>query len=169
MAIDFNDIKEKVKETIDVMADTTKDVAYRAADKAKTMSRIAKLSLEINGEKDSIKKAYVEIGKLYYETHKDDPDGFFVQLCDEITMAMKSISEKEAEIADLKTKDSSDDGIDVEFEEIITETEEDAGEGSCGCGCEEHSGKADENTGPETAAGGPEADRPEDDGGESKE
>lgn len=135
MGFNFDDFKEKVKETFDVVADTTKDVASRTADKAKTMSRIAKLSMDINGEKEAIKKAYLEIGKLYYETHKDDPDGFFVQLCDEITIAMQSISDKETEIAELKTTSNPEDGIEVEFEEIISETEEEA-EAECNCGCE---------------------------------
>ena len=139
MALNFNDIKDKVKETFDIVADTTRDVAYKTADKAKNMSRIAKLSLEINGEKDTIKKAYVEIGKLYYETHKDDPDGFFAQLCDEITLANTSIIEKESEIAELKAEGNSEDGIDVEFEEIVTEAEAEAdNEDECDCGCNKH-------------------------------
>ena len=146
MALNFNDIKEKVKETFDIVADTTRDVASKTADKAKNMSRIAKLSLEINGEKDTIKKAYTEIGKLYYETHKDDPDGFFAQLCDEITLANTSIIEKETEIAELKAEGISEDGIEVEFEEIVTEAEAEA-ECDCGCdcGCTEHTHEAPED------------------------
>jgi hypothetical protein len=137
MALNFNDIKEKVKETLDIVADTTRDVASKTADKAKNVSRIAKLSLEISGEKDTIKKAYAEIGKLYYETHKDAPDGFFVQLCDEITLANKSIIDKETEIAELKADGNLEDDIEVEFEEIVTEAETEA-EGECDCGCGEH-------------------------------
>jgi len=142
MAFNFNDIKEKVKETIDVVADTTRDVAVKTADKAKNVSRIAKLSLEISGEKDTIKKAYAEIGKLYYETHKDDPDGFFAQLCDEINLANKSIQEKEAEIIELKTA-SETDGIEVEFEVVVAKDEEQA-ECDCGCGCDAATEAAEE-------------------------
>lgn len=135
---DMNDLKAKVMNTIGTVADMTKDVASKTASSAKTMARIAKLSVEINGERDTIKKAYTEIGKLYYEAHKNDPEGFFTQLCDEISVAAANISEKEAEIETLKTSSNSDDdyGIEVEFEEVASD-DGSAGE-NCGCGCDEH-------------------------------
>ena len=117
---DFDNFKAKFKESVNKVADSTKEFADKAADKAKDASRIAKLTLEINSEKDVIKKAYSEIGKLYYETHKDDPEGFFIQLCDEVTLAQENIAAKEAEIAELKAgSDDEDDSITVEFEEIV--------------------------------------------------
>lgn len=111
----FNDIKEKLKATLNVVADTTKDIASKTADKAKDTARIAKLSVEINGEKDAVRKAYHEIGKLYYEMHRDNPDGFFAQLCDEVTVANANIAAKEAEIAALKAGNNDDDEIEVEI------------------------------------------------------
>lgn len=122
---DFNNFKSKVMDSISKAADTTKDLADKATDKAKDVSRIAKLTLEINSEKDVIRKAYSEIGKLYYETHKDDPEGFFIQLCDEVTLAQENIAAKEAEIAELKAgcADGDDDSITVEFEEIVSDGE----------------------------------------------
>ena len=118
---DFNSLKGKVIDSISKAADTTKVIADKATDKAKDVSRIAKLSLEISSEKDVIKKAYAEIGKLYYEAHRDDPDGVFVQLCDEVTLAMENIASKEAEINELKNRsgDADDDSIVVEFEHIV--------------------------------------------------
>lgn len=119
---DFNNFKSKVMDSINKAADTTKDLADKAADKAKDVSRVAKLTLEINSEKDVIRKAYSEIGKLYYETHKDSPEGFFIQLCDEVTLAQENIAAKESEISDLKTSssDDDDDSITVEFEEVVS-------------------------------------------------
>ena len=123
---DFGNFKSKMKDSLSKAADVTKDLAEKTADKAKDASRIAKLTLEINSEKDVIKKAYAEIGKLYYETHKDDPEGFFIQLCDEVTLAQENIAAKEAEIAELKagSADDDDDSIVVEFEEIIEDAVE---------------------------------------------
>ena len=132
---DMNELKDKVVGTLGNVADITKTIASAAADKAKAMGRIAKLTMEINGEKDAIRKAYLEIGKLYYETHRGDPDGFFVQLCDEVALANDSIAAKEKEISELKTvvSDFGGDGdIQVDFEDIVSE-----GEDSCSCG-EEH-------------------------------
>ena len=131
---DFNEIKEKVITTLGAVADTTKELAGKAAEKAKGAARIAKLSMEINGEKDTIKKAYLEIGKLYYEMNRDNPDGFFAQLCDEITVANAEIAAKEAEIADIKENGiggADEEDVEVEFTEC-----EPAAEESCDCGSE---------------------------------
>ncbi len=143
---DFNSFKDKLlakigqtaeaaKDIAGKAADSTRDFAGKAAEKAKAGSRIAKLNIEIAGEKENMKKTYIEIGKLYYDTHKDDPEGFFIQLCEEIALAEKNIADKEAEIAELKAKDA-DDSIEVEFEEIVAEDEA-AAECCCGCDCED--------------------------------
>lgn len=65
--------------------------------------RIAKLNVDISAERDSIRRTYAEIGKLYYETHKDAPEGYFVRLCENIDRSMDSISAMENEITQLKT------------------------------------------------------------------
>ena len=133
--MDFNGLKDKLlskigqatenaKDFADKAADATKDIASKAAVKAKAGGRIAKLNLELAQEKETMKKAYLEIGKLYYDTHKDDAEGFFIQLCEEVAAAEKAIADKEAEIAELKEEFSSKDpDVDVEFEEIVAEDE----------------------------------------------
>ena len=134
---DFTEIKEKVISTLEMAADSAKELAGKAADKAKSAARIAKLSMEINAEKDTIKKAYLEIGKLYYEMNRDNPDGFFAQLCDEITVANAEIAAKEAEIADLKENGlggADDADVEVEFTEDACGCEPEDGEDACCCG-----------------------------------
>jgi len=135
---DFDNLKNKVLDSLNKAAEGTKDLAATATDKAKDVSRIAKLTLEINSEKEVIRKAYSEIGKLYYESHKDEPEGFFVQLCDEVTLALENIASKEAEIVELKGGSAGDDGVTVEFENVVSAEEDsccdpldfaDAGEG----------------------------------------
>ena len=121
----FDDIKGAVIDTIGQVAEKTRDFAGVVADKAKDVSRIAKLNIEIGSEKDTIKKAYTEIGKLYYETRKDDPDDFFIQLCDEITVSLKNIEDKEAEIEEIKARGNApEDDIVVEFESVVAKAEE---------------------------------------------
>lgn len=121
---DFNDLKNKVLVSIGKAADAGRDIAGKAADKAKAGTRIARLTVDIAGEKENMKKAYIEIGKLYYDTHKDDPEGFFIQLCEEVTLAQKNIADKEAEIEELKAKSAEDaSGIDVEFEDVVSDDE----------------------------------------------
>ena len=134
--MDFNGLKDKVLSTLGQTADnvkgfagkagdSAKDLAGKAADKAKMGGRIAKLTMDISSEKESIKKAYQEIGRLYCEQHKDDPEGFFAQLVGEVAVAQQTIADKEAEIAELKAQFSSkgEPEVSVEFEEIVEQEE----------------------------------------------
>ena len=121
---DMNDIKGAVLNTIGTVAGKTRDFAEKAADKAKDVARIAKLNMELSSEKDNIQKAYLEIGKLYYETHKDSPDGFFVQLCDEINLASQNVANILVELDDLKAGvGAKPDDIEVEFTEVAVDPE----------------------------------------------
>ena len=126
---DFNELKGKFLNTLGTVAGITRDYAEKAADKAKEVARIAKLNVELGAEKDTIEKAYLEIGKLYYETHKNAPDSFFVQLCDEITLANENISKILAELEELKASLSAKgDDIDVEFTEVSCDKPEETHE-----------------------------------------
>ncbi len=114
------------RNTVSGVAGKAKGFALFAANKTKKVSRIAKLNIEITSRRETIKRAYSEIGKLYYESHKDAPEGFFIQLCQEIDVSMEAIAAMEAEIARLKMTDeepeASDDGAAIEVE--ITEEPE---------------------------------------------
>ena len=98
------DFRKKAGAFANRAAGKAKTFAVFAARKTKDMSHIAKLNVDIASERDTIKRAYNEIGKLYYETHREDPEGFFVQLCQEIDVAYDTIAAKEAEIVRLKTQ-----------------------------------------------------------------
>ena len=119
--MDINEIKDKVISSLGTAVDAGKDLAGKAADKAKAGARIAKLNMEISTEKENLRKTYIEIGKLYYDTHKDDPEGFFIQLCDEVAISEKNIADKQAEIEELKAGEAED--ISVEFENVVADEE----------------------------------------------
>ena len=125
---DFNELKGAILNTLGTVAGKTRGFAEKAADKAKDVANIAKLNMELSAEKDTIEKAYLEIGKLYYETRKNSPDGFFVQLCDEITLANDNITKILSELDDLKAGLGAKGGdIEVEFAEVtVDETAEKA-------------------------------------------
>ena len=88
-------------------AGKAKTFALFAAKKTKDVSHIAKLNVDIASERDCIKRNYLEIGKLYYETHREDPESYFMQLCQEIDLSLESIARMESEIARLKTESAS--------------------------------------------------------------
>ena len=118
---DFSDIKGAVLSTLGSVAEKTKDFAGKAADKAKDVTKLAKLGLELNAAKDSLQKTYAEIGKLYYDTRKNDPDNFFVQLCEEVKLGNENVARLQVEIDELKAGVDSPADIEVEFTETATD------------------------------------------------
>lgn len=137
---DMNNFKKKLFDTIGTVADKTRDIAAKTTDKAKDIKQIAKLSLEVSNQKDEIRDAYYEIGKLYYAAHHDDAEEDFAFLCNGITEAMQAIEEKTQEINDLKSRIAADDyedgSIEVDFEEVDFEDTISASEGCSGnCAC----------------------------------
>ena len=148
---DMNNFKKKLFDTIGTVADKTRDIAAKTADmtrdltaktadKAKDLKQIAKLSLEISNQKDEIRDAYYEIGKLYYAAHRDDAEEDFAFLCNGITDAMQAIEEKTSMINDLKARIAADDyeegDIEVELEEVDFDDVVSASEGCSGnCSC----------------------------------
>lgn len=117
---DYNEIKDTVLGALGTAADITRGFVNKAADKTKDVAKLTKLNVELSAEKETVQKAYLEMGKLYYETHKNAPEGFFVQLCDEITLANQHIGKLTAEIDALKAGRDGD--ISVEFTEVKEDT-----------------------------------------------
>ena len=115
--LNLDDIKEKVT-----------DLAQSGVAKSKQLAEIAKLKTNNMGEEDAIKKAYVEIGKLYYAERGMAPEGAYVALCEKITAAKTNIETNNARIAELKEKEDLDD-IDFEAEDAPC----DCGEAPCEC------------------------------------
>jgi len=124
----LGNIVGKVKEVAN--RDTVRDLYEQGANKAKSYGRIAKLTLEVNTEGESLKRVYAEIGKLYFEQAKDAPEGYFAPLFAQAEEISASIAAKGAEIDELKAameangEDFSD--VEVEFEEIVEAAEEEA-------------------------------------------
>ena len=74
--------------------------------KSKQLAEIARLSLANTGEEDNIRKAYIEIGKLYYAERGMAPEAAYKSLCEKITAAKINIEENKARNAQLKEEGS---------------------------------------------------------------
>ncbi len=70
--------------------------------KSKQLAEIARLNLANAGENDSIRKAYLELGKLYYAERGMAPEAGYTTLCEKITTAKINIEENNARIAQIK-------------------------------------------------------------------
>lgn len=116
----FESIKEKVLSTAGKVADKSVSIAKVAGDKAKTVGHITKLKTEIALEKDKAKKNYAEIGKLYHEKHKHNPDPDMKQAVEEINLSHETIAQKTSEVEKLKKQ------LKDEFGEVVEDVKETA-------------------------------------------
>ena len=96
----LNNIVGKVKEVADSGA--IKDIYEHGANRAKSYGQMAKLSLEINGDSEELKRVYAEIGRLYYENYRDTADAFLAELCQQVTDANARVAELEAQMDELR-------------------------------------------------------------------
>ena len=120
----FNDFLSKAGAAASKAAEKARDLAVATAAKTKQLSRIAKLNMDISAQKDNMKKAYAELGRLYYEAHRDAPDEACAPLCAQIDVARAAIEALEEEIASLKAAENEE-AVDADFAAVVDETEAD--------------------------------------------
>ena len=92
MAFDFESLKAKVTEL------TSTGVA-----KAKELTEVGKLKVQNVSEQEEIRKAYMAMGKLYYEQHGQEPGEGYAQYCAKIADCLSKIAYNNERIADMKT------------------------------------------------------------------
>ena len=90
------------KEIFDALKDKATVLAQAGVAQSKRLAEIAKLNVSNMGEEDAIKKAYIEIGKLYYAEKGAAPDAAYVAACEKITAAKAAIETNNDRIAELK-------------------------------------------------------------------
>lgn len=94
-SFDGKSFMSKIGETISVKG---KEVA----DKAKDLVEIANLKSQIKTCEDVIKKNYMEMGKLYYETHGQEPDEAYDEFCRAVSNAQHAVEELEEKVKEIK-------------------------------------------------------------------
>lgn len=105
------DYKSMIKGTISAVGKKAKDYvesgalrdAYdRSSTTARCYANIAKLNLQINGELEEQKKVFVEIGRLYFDQHRNDPEDYFVPLFEELVAMDQKIEALRTELYEAK-------------------------------------------------------------------
>ena len=104
------------KDTFDALKDRATDLAQAGVAQSKRLAEIAKLKMANMAEEDAIKKAYVEIGKLYYAEKGATPDGAFAAACEKVTASKAVIETNNERIAELKQP--GDPEVEAEAEEV---------------------------------------------------
>lgn len=102
------------------------DLAQTGVAQSKRLAEIAKLKTANLAEEDAMKKAYIEIGKLYYAEKGAAPEGAFAAACEKITAAKAAVEANNDRIAELSKKE---DGVEVEAAvDAVEEAVEEAAE-----------------------------------------
>ena len=113
------------KSTFETLKDRATDLAQAGVAQSKRLAEIAKLKTANMAEEDAIKKAYIEIGKLYYAEKGATPDGAFAAACEKITASKAVIETNNERIAELKQPGDPEPEVELE---TVAETVESAAE-----------------------------------------
>ena len=115
---------DSLKANATVLKDKATDLAQTGAAESKRLAEIAKLKSSNLVEENNIKKAYAEIGKLYYELMGAEPGEDFAAACEKITAAKAAIEANNDRIAELKVKDDAAEA-ETDFEVVAEAVAED--------------------------------------------
>ena len=115
------------KNTFENLKDRAVDLAQAGVAQSKRLAEIAKLKAANMAEEDAIKKAYIEIGKLYYAEQGASPDGAFAAACEKITASKAAIETNNERIAELKQPGDPEPEVE-DMIETAAETVEEAAE-----------------------------------------
>ena len=91
-----------LRDTFDSLKDRATDLAQAGVAQSKRLAEIAKLKMANMSEEDAIKRAYLEIGKLYYAERGTAPEGAYAAACERITAARAAIETNKERMAQLK-------------------------------------------------------------------
>ena len=97
-------------------------MAQTGVAKAKDLAEIAKLKMSNASEQEGIRKACMEIGKIYFAQFGDNPDPAFASLCAQIAERKEKIAYNDQRITDIKLADGiTDEDIEAMETEIPLE------------------------------------------------
>ncbi len=102
MSIDFDRLKEWAGELAQAGVAKAKEITDAGMAKAKQLTEIGKLTVQNSSERDSIRRAYLELGKLYYAERGSAPEPGYADLCQKVAGAMAKIEYNNERIADIK-------------------------------------------------------------------
>lgn len=108
----------------DALKDKASNAAQVGVAKSKKLAEIARLKATNLSEEDNIKKAYIEIGKLYYAEHSSSPDGAYVSAFEKIAASKAVIETNNERIAELNRGDAPVEEVVATVVEVVEEAGE---------------------------------------------
>ena len=125
-----------LRDNFESFMDMAGEAAQTAAKKTKKLAEIAKSNLSIYSEEDKIKKAYTELGKLYYRDYvvgEELDEAEYLPWCQKIDECKQTIADLRDYIEVLKTErvgytDLTEDDFADETEGLVVVEQEPAAE-----------------------------------------
>ena len=105
-----------LKSTFETLKDQATDLAQAGVAQSKRLAEIAKLKMANMAEEDAIKKAYIELGKLYYAEQGATHDGAYASACERITASKALIETNNERINELKQAPEMEVEVEAELE-----------------------------------------------------
>lgn len=106
-----------LNDNIEALKKLAAEVAQAATRFTKTAATVTKANFSMLSEQEKLKKAYQELGKLYYRdyiTGEEPDDAEYIPLCDAITETTKLIDELKSKVEDAKNPKEADEAADAE-------------------------------------------------------
>ncbi len=104
-----------------------KEAAQTAAAKAKELAAVAKANISIYAEEDKVKKAEIELGKLYYRDYavgEEMDTAEYLPWCQKIDESKKAIAELKDYIASVRTEEAEEqEAENADFDIVVTDDE----------------------------------------------
>ena len=92
----LNSVTKKAKDYVE--SGSLKEAYDKGSTTARCYANIANLSLQINGELEEENKVFIEIGRLCYDENRDNPDGRYAPLFDELKAMDERIEKMREEL-----------------------------------------------------------------------
>lgn len=115
----LENLTEKLAELAQTGVAKTKELFDAGVSKTKELTEIGRLKVDNATEQEAIKKAYLEIGKLYFAERGMAPEAPYTALCEAISASKAKIAYNQERIDDLKAA-----GAPAEEEDIAPVEEE---------------------------------------------
>ncbi len=104
------------------LKDKAQDLAQAGIAKSKHLVEVGKLKLSSANELEAIRKAYQEMGKLYYAERGMAPEPAYAALCEKVQASRNKIRENNETLQGMKPEA---DVVEAEFEDIEDISQED--------------------------------------------
>ncbi len=111
-------------DNLETIREKAAEAAQAAAKKTKKLAEIAKANISIYSEEDKVKKAQMELGKLYYRDYvvgEELDEAEYLPWCQQIDEAKQTIADLRDYIENLKTEHVDmpvDDVVEEDFEDL---------------------------------------------------